>query len=245
MISLDMGELQKNNELLQNINEELSSLFTKVKDELNNICGNVGSKNLIDANRRVLNEIDFVSDSLFSNLDKLYVFLKRQLSLYSASNEEAKKELSLLIAILDKCFDDNGNIVNDYETANYLSDKGKLGTNIVNYAKEFVGNPYVYGGDSLTNGIDCSGFTEKVYQKFGYEIGATTYNQQKVGTTVSLNDLQPGDLIFYDFKGSGNVTHVAIYAGDDTIVHAANETRGITTDTYSTYGNPLFAKRVI
>ena len=245
MISLDMGELQKNNELLQNINEELSSLFTKVKDELNNICGNVGSKNLIDANRRVLNEIDFVSDSLFSNLDKLYVFLKRQLSLYSASNEEAKKELSLLIAILDKCFDDNGNIVNDYETANYLSDKGKLGTNIVNYAKEFVGNPYVYGGDSLTNGIDCSGFTEKVYQKFGYEIGATTYNQQKVGTTVSLNDLQPGDLIFYDFKGSGNGTHVAIYAGDDTIVHAANETRGITTDTYSTYGNPLFAKRVI
>ena len=245
MISLDMGELQKNNELLQNINEELASLFTKVKDELNNICGNVGSKNLIDANRRVLNEIDFVSDSLFSNLDKLYVFLKRQLSLYSASNEEAKKELSLLIAILDKCFDDNGNIVNYYETANYLSDKGKLGTNIVNYAKEFVGNPYVYGGDSLTNGIDCSGFTEKVYQKFGYEIGATTYDQQKVGTTVSLNDLQPGDLIFYDFKGSGNVTHVAIYVGDDTIVHAANETRGITTDTYSTYGNPLFAKRVI
>ena len=245
MISLDMGELQKNNELLQNINEELSNLFAKVKDELNNICGNIGSENLIDANRRVLNEIDFVSDNLFGNMDKLYEFLKKQLLLYSASNEEAKKELDTLIAILDKCFDSDGNIINDYETANYLSDKGEITINLVNYAKEFIGNPYVYGGDSLTNGIDCSGFTEKVYQKFGYEIGPTTYDQQKVGTTVSLSELQPGDLIFYDFKGEGSVTHVAIYAGDDTIVHAANETRGITTDTYSTYGNPLFAKRVI
>jgi glucan-binding repeat-containing protein len=106
--------------------------------------------------------------------------------------------------------------------------ESNLGSKIVNYALQFVGNPYVYGGNSLTNGVDCSGFTQQVYKYFGISIPRVADNQMK-GTennvkysfvTVDVKSMQPGDLIFY---GSGNyATHVAIYIGNGNIVHASN-----------------------
>lgn len=100
------------------------------------------------------------------------------------------------------------------------SNKGKQ---IVDYAVQFVGNPYVSGGTSLTNGADCSGFVQSVFKHFNISLPRTTYEQVKSGTSVSVSNLQPGDLVFY-YPG---ITHVGIYIGNNQIVHAANTKTGI------------------
>ena len=100
------------------------------------------------------------------------------------------------------------------------------GSYIVDYAKQYIGNPYVYGGNSLTNGIDCSGFTQQVFGNNGISLARTAAEQSQGGQDVSMDDLQAGDLLFYD--NGGYVGHVAIYCGDGTVVHASNEETGIT-----------------
>lgn len=96
---------------------------------------------------------------------------------------------------------------------------------VVEYAMKFLGNPYVWGGTSLTKGADCSGFTQSVYAHFGYYLNRTSRDQAKNGTPVDLEDIQPGDLLFYSYGGV--IGHVAIYAGDNKIVHASTEETGI------------------
>lgn len=97
---------------------------------------------------------------------------------------------------------------------------------IVNYALQFVGNPYVYGGTSLTNGTDCSGFTMSVYAHFGYGLPRTAAAQQQGLASVSLDSLQPGDLLFYKDSG-GSIGHVTMYIGGGQVVHASSSTTGI------------------
>lgn len=109
-------------------------------------------------------------------------------------------------------------------------DSAELGQQVANYGLQFVGNPYVYGGTSLTNGCDCSGFTQSVYAHFGVSIARTASSQRSYGTAVgSLDQAIPGDLIFY----SG---HVGIYIGNGQIVHAATPSQGIVigSATYTT-----------
>lgn len=103
-----------------------------------------------------------------------------------------------------------------------------LGQQIVDYAVQFVGNPYVWGGTSLTNGCDCSGFVQSVFAHFGINLSRTTYTQQYEGKEVSYADIQPGDVIYY----SG---HTAIYMGNNQIVHAANSRDGIKISNDPTY----------
>jgi uncharacterized protein YgiM (DUF1202 family) len=96
---------------------------------------------------------------------------------------------------------------------------------LVQYALQFVGNPYVWGGESLTKGVDCSGFTMKVYEKFGIYLPHSSRAQPSYGTKISASEAQPGDLFFY---GSGStIGHVGIYIGDGKIVHASNKRDGI------------------
>lgn len=95
-----------------------------------------------------------------------------------------------------------------------------LGKKIAKFACQYVGNPYVSGGTSLTNGADCSGFTYRVYQEFGYSIPRTSYQQRSAGTGVAYENAQPGDLICYD-------GHVAMYIGNGMIVHASSVKTGI------------------
>lgn len=96
---------------------------------------------------------------------------------------------------------------------------------IVAYARQFVGNAYVYGGTSLTNGADCSGFTMSVFSHFGISTGRSSRDQAAKGRTISTSDVKPGDLLFY---ASGDyINHVAIYIGGGQVVHASNETTGI------------------
>ncbi|MDE6231857.1 MAG: C40 family peptidase, partial [Lachnospiraceae bacterium] len=100
-----------------------------------------------------------------------------------------------------------------------------IGISVVEYAKQFLGNPYVWGGTSLTNGCDCSGFTMRVYEHFGYSLSRTSGAQSGNGTRVDLSEIQPGDLLFYSYGGS--IGHVAIYIGGGRIIHASTERTGI------------------
>ena len=99
------------------------------------------------------------------------------------------------------------------------------GQSVVDYAMQFRGNPYVWGGTSLTNGTDCSGFTQSVLANFGISISRTAASQSGGGTAVDMSNLQPGDLLFYD-NGSG-IGHVSMYIGNGQVVHASNEQTGI------------------
>lgn len=108
--------------------------------------------------------------------------------------------------------------------------KNSKGTQISNYAQKFVGNPYVHGGTSLTNGADCSGFTQSIYKKYGKSLPRTVAAQAKVGTKVSFSSLQPGDLVFYS-NGGSTPTHVAIYIGNGKIIHASTPSSGIKIST--------------
>ena len=114
------------------------------------------------------------------------------------------------------------------------------GSDIANYALQFVGNPYVWGGTSLTSGADCSGFVQSVFANFGIGLARTAADQSYGGTDVSLDNLQAGDLLFYNSTGS--IDHVAIYIGGGSIVHAANSSSGICTSSYN-YSTPVCARR--
>ena len=116
------------------------------------------------------------------------------------------------------------------------------GAQIAAYAQKFVGNPYVYGGTSLTNGTDCSGFTMSVYAQFGYSIPRTSSAQSTYGTSVSLSNVEPGDLIFY--KNGGSVGHVAMYIGGGSVVHASNPSDGIKISSMY-YRQPCNARRIV
>ena len=98
---------------------------------------------------------------------------------------------------------------------------------IVAYAKQFLGNPYKYGGTSLTEGCDCSGFTMQVYSKFGYSIGRDSRTQSNAsGSSIDASSLKKGDLIFY--ASEDTINHVGIYIGDGKIIHSSNARTGIT-----------------
>lgn len=103
----------------------------------------------------------------------------------------------------------------------YAAPSGAGGSAVASYAAQFVGNPYVYGGSSLTSGTDCSGFVMSVYSAFGVGLPHSSAAMRGVGYGVDVNSMQPGDIVCY----SG---HVGIYAGNGTIVNALNESKGIT-----------------
>ena len=111
-------------------------------------------------------------------------------------------------------------------------------TAIVAYARQFLGNPYVYGGTSLTNGADCSGFTQGVFANFGITTGRSSRDQAERGREIAIDAVQPGDLLFY---ASGNtINHVALYIGGGQVIHASNSTTGIIISPYN-YRTPCKA----
>lgn len=114
---------------------------------------------------------------------------------------------------------------------------------LVEYAKQFVGNPYVWGGTSLTNGADCSGFVLSVYKKYGITLSHSSRAQANEGTQISVSELLPGDLIFYA-NSSGTINHVAIYIGGGQVVHASNPSTGIRISKYN-YRTPKKCVRVL
>lgn len=110
------------------------------------------------------------------------------------------------------------------------------------YAKEFIGNPYVWGGTSLTKGTDCSGFVMRVFQKYGVKLPRNSRAQANCGTTIKVSEAKPGDLIFYG-KGK-TINHVAIYIGNGQVVHASSPKTGIKISNVS-YRTPFKAVRIL
>ncbi|MBQ8527506.1 MAG: C40 family peptidase [Lachnospiraceae bacterium] len=125
----------------------------------------------------------------------------------------------------------------EFDESESYDESDPLGQQICDYACQFVGNPYVFGGTSLTNGADCSGFTQAVFAHFGISIPRDSYSQRSCGVAVAYEDAQPGDIICY-------AGHVALYIGDGQIVHASTERTGITYG-YATYRTILAVRRVI
>ena len=117
-----------------------------------------------------------------------------------------------------------------------------LGQQVVDYATQFVGNPYVWGGSSLTNGADCSGFTMSVYANFGVSLPHSAAAQSGCGTAVDLSEIQPGDLLFY--SSGGGIGHVSIYMGNGQVVHASSSTTGIIISDVG-YRTPCCARRFV
>lgn len=111
------------------------------------------------------------------------------------------------------------------------------GQAVINYASQFLGNPYVYGGSSLTGGTDCSGFVMSVYAHFGVSLPHSSSALRSVGYGVSYSSMQPGDILCYD-------GHVAIYAGGNTVIHASNPADGIKYTSPANY-RPVIAVRRI
>lgn len=123
------------------------------------------------------------------------------------------------------------------------STKQSRRSQLVNYALQFVGNRYVWGGTSLTNGVDCSGFTMRVMEKFSVSLPHYSGSQAQMGKKVTSATMKPGDLIFYA-GSNGKVNHVAIYIGNGRIVHAASRRSGIKTSTWN-YRTPVAIRSML
>lgn len=142
----------------------------------------------------------------------------------SLNNDELEKEE--ITNNIEEVSENN----NYVENTNYYGESADFDskyTELAEYALQFVGNPYVYGGTSLTEGADCSGFVMKLYEHFGVSLPRTASAQSTVGYSVSIENAQPGDIISYGYNGV--VGHSAIYIGNGMIVHAATPKDGITT----------------
>ena len=153
---------------------------------------------------------------------------------------------------------DNGDPVTAYVSSEYVDVRYALGeaikfspaqesasfrSKVVNYALKWLGNPYVWGGTSLTKGADCSGFTLSVFKNFGISLPHYSGSQAQMGTAVKSSNMRPGDLIFYG-NSSGTINHVAMYIGNGQVVHAASKKSGIKISTWN-YRKPLKIRDII
>ncbi len=118
-----------------------------------------------------------------------------------------------------------------------IQSQSSAGQAVIDYACQFIGNPYVWGGTSLTEGADCSGFVQSVYANFGISLPRTTWDMESVGVPVSYEEAMPGDIVLYD-------GHVGLYMGDGNIVNAMNEEDGIGICS-ATYTNIITIRRVL
>ncbi len=138
-----------------------------------------------------------------------------------------------------RCFKKNiRKFIISITSKNNDKDISSLRNEIVAYALQFKGNPYVTGGTSLTKGTDCSGFTQSVFKSKGIRLPRTSKEQAKGGKCVPLVNLRPGDLIFY--TKNGQVNHVALYIGNKKVIHASNPKSGIKISKYN-YRRPYKA----
>ena len=138
----------------------------------------------------------------------------------------------------------NENTTQETNTSNNVVSSGK-GATVVETAKQYLGYKYVYGGSSPSTGFDCSGFTSYVFKLHGVSLSRTAAGQYSNGTGVEKANLQPGDLLMF---GKSGINHVGIYLGGGMMIHAANPSRGVTTDTINSgyyFNNYVGARRVI
>lgn len=152
--------------------------------------------------------------------DKTAKIIENDMEVASQLGKKGKK-VAKVTTIAKK---NNANTSNkNYTPAKY---DAVTGTAIVNYAKKYLGLRYVSGGNSLSTGTDCSGFTKLIYKEFGVTLPRTVKTQINKGSYIKKSDLQKGDLVFYGY-GKGVATHVAIYIGNGQVIHESNHRDGV------------------
>lgn len=188
------------------------------------------------------------------NLDVMLAKKKQESSNYEAEINKAKQEAAVAKKLLQQeqtklqqlqAQQNQGNTSaanGKYTETSYTStiedaEGSSLGKKVAKYACQYIGNPYVYGGTSLTKGADCSGFVYRVYKDFGYNLKRTSYEQRSEGKGVDYSDAEPGDLICYD-------GHIGIYIGGGKIVHASSAKTGIKVSN-ATYRKILAVRRIV
>lgn len=206
----------------------------------------------LEENKTLLEEQKLYCDSLKEELqekaDNYEVLIAQAESKAQVARTQLKKEQQALEKLKEeearrKAMEDamNGDYDSDYNALIDASPGSEVGKQMAKFGCQYIGNKYVYGGTSLTDGIDCSGFTYRIYQHFGYTIPRSSLSQRSIGKEVSLEDAQPGDIVCY----SG---HVGLYIGDGYIVHASNSKpypKGGIKVSKATYRTILCVRRVI
>lgn len=224
--------------------------FVETKNQVHDLWNRLEEEKAgLDQDKANLEADRATMESLKADLDVKLAKKKKESANYEAEIKKAQQEAAVAKKLLQqdqqklKQLQQAQNAANiALQPTNYTSvidgaQGSELGKTIAKYACQFIGNPYVMGGTSLTNGADCSGFTYKVYQNFGYSIPRTSYLQRSAGTEVSYENAQPGDLICYD-------GHVAMYIGGGLIVHASSAKTGIKVSK-AQYRTILSVRRII
>lgn len=234
--------------------------FIETKNEVHNLwdrleeekAGLLADKESLEHDRESLEADKAELDGLRAQLDIRLAQKKKESANFDAEIKKAKQQAAVAQKLIQQEKEElkrlqnaqsAGNAANQsYTPTNYTATidaaaGSELGKKIAKYGCQFIGNPYVLGGTSLTNGADCSGFTYRIYQDFGYSIPRTSYQQRSAGTGVDYENAQPGDLICYD-------GHVGLYIGGGMIVHASNAKTGIKVSK-AQYRTILAVRRII
>ena len=206
-------------------------------------------KSGLEADRTNLEADRAELQDLKANLDVQIAQKKKESANFEAEINKAKQEAAVAKKLIQqdqqkiKQLQAAQNAANaTYATTDYTkvidnASGSELGKKVAKFACQYIGNPYVLGGTSLTNGADCSGFTYRVYQEFGYSIPRTSFQQRSAGTGVTYEEAEPGDLICYE-------GHVALYIGGGLIVHASSVKTGIKVSK-AQYKTILAVRRII
>lgn len=229
-----------------------SMIINSIKESIWNIC-----KPLVDTDNN--NFSDLLTSALNNNVQPA----DNQLSLNNSSlsgnstnerllnilNNENKTKTSLPTGQIDIPLSAEVQkytyVQNKIDSSMYNNKSAKL----LSEADKLLGVPYVYGGNDINSGIDCSYFTQNVYKKLGFNLPRTTYDQINVGKSVSLNELKPGDLVFFETdKGVSGPDHVGIYKGSGRMIHASSRSGQVVDVDFNNYINAVSfygAKRLI
>ncbi|MEE1115146.1 MAG: NlpC/P60 family protein [Eubacterium sp.] len=235
-----MNTVQQVTELQQQQEEEKAALETK-KSELQD--GQNHLQELIDQARATYDDCDARLAQAYDMAASYQQLLDQQNAAIAQMIAAQQAQAEAAAAAAASASDDSGDYYYDGGAASqevaqeavnqYYANGGSqqelieaaqsngFGSDILAYAAQFLGNPYVYGGNSLTNGVDCSGFVQQVYSHFGISTSRTSWDMESEGQEVSFNDIQVGDVVCYE-------GHVGIYAGGGQIINAADPEQGIT-----------------
>ncbi len=226
----DRNQLQ----VYQETTEQVAQLKTNLETEKASL---LADKLAMEEQEEELDVILARKQAEVDNYEAMLADAQRRAQEYKNLIKEEQKELAKLQA--GNTTANNGNYtVTAFDTSIIDNSTGSAtGKNIAKYGCQFIGNPYVYGGTSLTNGADCSGFIYRIYADFGYSIPRTSTAQRSCGTGVSYDEAQPGDIICYD-------GHVALYCGGGYIVHASTVKTGIKVSK-ATYKTILSVRRIV